>query len=62
MANQYTEAIGRRKLATARVRVFSGTGTFTVNDKDLNAYFTRQGDAQAILSPPGSCRAITQQL
>jgi len=51
MANIYTEAIGRRKLATARVRVFSGTGTFTVNDKDLNAYFTRQGDTQAILFP-----------
>ena len=46
---QYTEAIGRRKESTARVRVYDGTGVFTVNDKELNEYFPRLGDAPAIL-------------
>lgn len=47
---QYIEAVGRRKESTARVRVYPGTGTFTVNDKPLAAYFTRAGDAPAILN------------
>ncbi|MDD4578704.1 MAG: 30S ribosomal protein S9 [Anaerolineaceae bacterium] len=46
---QYTEATGRRKESTARVRVYEGTGVFTVNDKELNEYFPRLGDAPAIL-------------
>jgi small subunit ribosomal protein S9 len=47
---EYKEAIGRRKESTARVRVFAGTGNFTVNDKPLDDYFTREGDSPAILS------------
>ena len=47
---KYTEAIGRRKESSARVRVSAGTGTFMVNDKSLDAYFTRLGDASAILT------------
>lgn len=47
---QYTEAIGRRKESSARVRVSAGTGTFIVNEKTLDAYFTRLGDAAAILN------------
>jgi small subunit ribosomal protein S9 len=48
---QYYEGIGRRKEATARVRVMSGTGKFTVNEKPLEAYFPREGDMEAILAP-----------
>ncbi len=51
MANQYTEAIGRRKQSTARVRIAAGTGVFSVNDKTLEEYFTRGGDAQLIAAP-----------
>ncbi|MGV8049957.1 MAG: 30S ribosomal protein S9 [Anaerolineaceae bacterium] len=47
---QYIEAIGRRKESSARVRVASGSGIFTVNDKALEVYFPRLGDAPAILS------------
>ena len=47
---QYIEAVGRRKESTARVRVFPGSGTFTVNDKHLADYFPRSGDAPAILN------------
>jgi small subunit ribosomal protein S9 len=46
---QYYEAIGRRKESTARVRVASGTGTFTVNEKEAAVYFPRVGDLQDVL-------------
>ncbi len=46
---QYYEAIGRRKESTARVRVASGSGTFTVNDKEATLYFPRIGDLQDVL-------------
>ncbi|NLE84408.1 MAG: 30S ribosomal protein S9 [Chloroflexi bacterium] len=46
---QYSEATGRRKESTARVRIYEGTGVFTVNDKELVEYFPRTGDAPAIL-------------
>jgi len=46
---QYYEGIGRRKESTARVRLMSGTGKFTVNEKDAAAYFPRMGDMDDIL-------------
>ncbi len=46
---QYYEAIGRRKESTARVRVTSGSGVFTVNEKQGAVYFPRVGDLQDIL-------------
>jgi small subunit ribosomal protein S9 len=46
---QYYEAVGRRKESTARVRVASGSGTFTVNEKEANVYFPRIGDLQDVL-------------
>jgi len=51
MSVQYYEGIGRRKESTARVRLMDGTGKFMVNDKEAGAYFTRQGDLEAILAP-----------
>ncbi|MDH5505927.1 MAG: 30S ribosomal protein S9 [Anaerolineae bacterium] len=51
MAEQYYEGIGRRKESTARVRVMSGNGVFTVNGKTLEEFFTRNGDKEVILSP-----------
>jgi small subunit ribosomal protein S9 len=51
MSVQYFEGIGRRKESSARVRVMSGTGIFTVNDKSIEDYFPRIGDYEAILSP-----------
>jgi small subunit ribosomal protein S9 len=46
---QYYEAIGRRKESTARVRLFDGSGNFTVNEKDAAVYFPRLGDLHDIL-------------
>ena len=51
MAEQYYEGIGRRKASTARVRIMAGSGEFVVNEKTLQDYFTRMGDAEAILAP-----------
>ncbi len=46
--NRYIEAVGRRKTAIARVRITPATKTtFTVNDKDVNEYFTT-GELQMI--------------
>ena len=51
MAEQYYEGIGRRKASTARVRIMNGTGEFVVNEKPLEAFFTRPGDIQTIMGP-----------
>jgi len=32
---KYTHAIGKRKCAVAQVRLFKGTGTITINGKDI---------------------------
>lgn len=51
MSVQYFEGIGRRKEATARVRLMSGSGKFIVNQKVVEEYFPRLGDREAILKP-----------
>lgn len=48
---QYYEGIGRRKESTARVRLTTGTGKYTVNEKDFAAFFTRMGDFEDIMRP-----------
>lgn len=41
MANdKYIEGIGRRKTATARVRLYDGVGAIEINDKAFNEYFS----------------------
>lgn len=37
---RYTEAVGRRKTAVARVRLFAGSGKVVVNGKDPKHYFS----------------------
>jgi small subunit ribosomal protein S9 len=39
-SHRYTEAVGRRKTAIARVRIMPGTGKMTVNGKTPAQYFT----------------------
>ena len=48
---EYVEAIGRRKEASARVRLYAGTGEIVVNDKPVDDYFGRALD-QMILRQP----------
>ncbi|WP_374689674.1 30S ribosomal protein S9 [Promineifilum sp.] len=55
--SQYYEGIGRRKEASARVRIyFREAGqtealAFTVNDKPVEEYFPRFGDYQTLIGP-----------
>jgi small subunit ribosomal protein S9 len=51
MSVQYFEGIGRRKEATARVRIARGSGQFVVNAKPVEVYFPRVGDVELILAP-----------
>ncbi len=52
MAMEYYEAVGRRKTATARVRLFpGGTGTITINERPIEEYFARDGDALYLRGP-----------
>lgn len=59
MSAQYYEGIGRRKSASARVRLFpGGTGNLIINDKEGNDYLPRFGDVDILLEP---LRAIGQE-
>lgn len=51
MAVKYYEAVGRRKTASARVRLYAGTGTIVVNERPVQEYFPRGTDVIAINRP-----------
>ena len=51
---QYFEGVGRRKRSSARVRIYpanNGSGSFTVNGKDVKEFFPRFGDYQILVGP-----------
>jgi len=51
-ASQYYEGIGRRKSASARVRLYpGGSGNVIINDKDAPDYLPREGDIQIMMRP-----------
>ncbi|MEA3325730.1 MAG: 30S ribosomal protein S9 [Chloroflexota bacterium] len=49
MDKKYYEGVGRRKESSARVRIMEGTGSFIVNEKEVESYFTRLGDVPEIV-------------
>lgn len=53
MAGVYYEGVGRRKAATARVRLYTdeNQGQMVVNGRPAEEYFTRLGDMQVIMDP-----------
>lgn len=52
MADKYFQALGRRKTATAQVRVTpGGKGDITVNGRPLDKYFTT-GELRRVVSRP----------
>jgi small subunit ribosomal protein S9 len=51
VANPFTWGLGRRKSAVARVRLKSGSGSFIVNGKPLDEYFTTVRDQSQARSP-----------
>ncbi len=48
---KYIEGIGRRKNATARVRIYPGSLASLVNDKPLDEYFTSKDKVSKVLNP-----------
>jgi small subunit ribosomal protein S9 len=52
MEGQYFEGLGRRKRATARVRIYpGGNGQFMVNGRTYTEYFGREADRYALVEP-----------
>jgi small subunit ribosomal protein S9 len=47
----YTYAVGRRKTATCRVRLFTKKGDNLINDQSVSAYFPSTLDQQFALAP-----------
>ena len=52
--SKYFYGLGRRKRATARVRLLTGKGEVKVNDKSLSDYFAGSKSLQAELMKPFS--------
>jgi small subunit ribosomal protein S9 len=51
-SSQYYEGIGRRKSASARVRLYpGGSGNVIINNKDAMDYLPREGDVELMLGP-----------
>jgi small subunit ribosomal protein S9 len=48
---RYYEAVGRRKRATARVRLYPGDGQVVINDREVKEYFGRPQDWRNIAAP-----------
>jgi small subunit ribosomal protein S9 len=48
---EYVEAVGRRKTATCRVRLYPGTGEIVVNDLPVDRYFGRELDRMILKQP-----------
>ncbi len=51
METVYYEGVGRRKAATARVRLYPGEGNIIINDRPVEEYFPREGDALVLIEP-----------
>jgi len=53
MAGVYYEGVGRRKAATARVRLYTeeNQGQIVVNGRPAEEYFARLGDMQTVREP-----------
>ncbi len=52
MSTQFYEGVGRRKEASARVRIYpAGNGTVLINDKPGNVFLSRAGDLDTVMAP-----------
>ncbi len=51
MANEIAAATGRRKTAVARVRLFSGTGKWTINGRELQDFFPSEATRTFMAQP-----------
>ncbi len=49
--SEYIEAVGRRKTASARVRIYPGNGEIIVNEQPVDQYFGRELDRMNLRQP-----------
>ena len=49
--NQDIIATGRRKTSTARVRIRPGTGSITINNRDIDDYCSTEQQRKAVIGP-----------
>ncbi len=56
MAGKYTYALGKKKTASAQVRLFEGKGDSMINGKPLGDYITRKDLFDTILAPVKLCK------
>jgi small subunit ribosomal protein S9 len=54
---QYFYALGRRKTATAQVKVFAGEGSSTINGRPMNEYLTR-ADLFSVIHAPAKVSGL----
>lgn len=59
MATSLVQSTGRRKNAIARVRIRPGSGTITINGRDVAAYFPSKAH-QMILSEPLRVTSVSE--
>jgi len=51
MPKPLVQATGRRKSSVARVRLYDGTGSFSLNGRSLDSYFTQPALRMRVLEP-----------
>jgi len=56
MAQTYTYSVGRRKTASAQVRLYDGKWSSTINGKDVGEYISRDDLFETVFSPIKLCK------
>lgn len=56
MAGKYTYALGKKKTASAQVRLFEGKGDSTINGRALNEYIARKDLFETVFAPLKLCK------
>lgn len=56
MAQTYTYSLGKKKTASAQVKLFEGKGESTVNGRKLEEYITRKDLFETVFAPLKLCK------
>jgi len=56
MAQTYTYALGKKKTASAQVKLFEGKGDSTINGRTLNDYIARHDLFEVVFHPLKLCK------
>ena len=56
MAQTYTYALGKKKTASAQVRLFEGKGDSTINGRALGEYIARKDLFETVFAPLKLCK------